>query len=44
MELTVLSLRSRSCKVRGTATVDGNLVAEAKLFCVLVERAQAGPV
>ena len=37
MELTVLSLRQRSCKMAGRATVDGQLVAEAILLSFMVD-------
>ncbi len=37
MELTVLSLRRRSCKMAGRATVDGKLAAEAILLSLMVD-------
>ena len=37
VELEVLALRSRSCRMRGISTVDGQVVAEAKLLSVMVE-------
>jgi beta-hydroxyacyl-ACP dehydratase FabZ len=37
MELTVLSLRQRSCKMAGRATVDGKLAAEAILLSFMVD-------
>jgi len=37
----VLQLRSRACKLRGTAEVDGQLAAEAELLSALVEREPA---
>jgi len=36
-ELEVQRLRSRSCKMRGRATVDGELAAEAVLISMLVD-------
>ncbi|MFQ5742352.1 MAG: 3-hydroxyacyl-ACP dehydratase FabZ [Acidobacteriota bacterium] len=36
-ELEVLNVRSRSCKMQGHATVDGQLVAEATLLSMLVD-------
>lgn len=36
-ELEVLKLRSRACKMRGRATVDGELAAEATLLSMLVD-------
>ena len=36
--MDVLKLRSRTCKMRGVATVDGELVAEAEIMSALVER------
>jgi beta-hydroxyacyl-ACP dehydratase FabZ len=37
-EVEVLKLRSRSARLRGTARVDGALVAEAELFSTMVDR------
>lgn len=37
-ELEVLKLRSRTCKMRGRATVDGTLAAEAEILSALVDR------
>lgn len=37
MELDVSSLRSRSCKMRGVATVDGERAAEAVLLSMMVD-------
>jgi len=34
----MLQLRSRSCRMRGEAQVDGKLAAEAELLCVVVDR------
>ena len=36
--LEVLKLRSRTCKMHGTAQVDGQVVAEADILCALVAR------
>ncbi|MCH7825068.1 MAG: 3-hydroxyacyl-ACP dehydratase FabZ [Acidobacteria bacterium] len=36
-EVEVLRVRRKSCKVQARATVEGELVAEARLFSVLVE-------
>jgi beta-hydroxyacyl-ACP dehydratase FabZ len=41
IELTVLRLKSRYMKLRGEAFVDGQLVAEAEITSVLVERSAA---
>ena len=38
MEIEYLTIKSRVVKIRGKATVDGALCAEAELFSVLVER------
>ena len=38
MELSLLTLRSRYCKMTGRAMVDGVLVAEAELLSMVVER------
>ena len=38
LTMEVLKLRSRTCKMRGTAEVDGELVAEAEIMSALVER------
>jgi beta-hydroxyacyl-ACP dehydratase FabZ len=43
-EVEVLKLRSRSALLRGRATVDGQLAAEAQLLSSLVDRPAAGPV
>jgi 3-hydroxymyristoyl/3-hydroxydecanoyl-(acyl carrier protein) dehydratase len=37
-ELELLQLRGRNCKMRAHAYVDGKLVAEAELSCVVVDR------
>ena len=38
LECEVLHWRPSSVKIKGTATVDGQLVAEAQLFSVLIDR------
>jgi beta-hydroxyacyl-ACP dehydratase FabZ len=38
LTLEVLKLRSRNCKLRGTATVDGRLAAEAVILSAMVDR------
>jgi beta-hydroxyacyl-ACP dehydratase FabZ len=38
LTMEVLNLRSRSCKMRGRAEVDGQLVAEAEIFSAMVDR------
>jgi beta-hydroxyacyl-ACP dehydratase FabZ len=38
LTMEVLKLRSRTCKMRGTAEVDGELAAEAQIMSALVER------
>jgi beta-hydroxyacyl-ACP dehydratase FabZ len=38
LEIEVLQRRSSSVKIRGLATVDGQLVAEAELLSVLIDR------
>jgi beta-hydroxyacyl-ACP dehydratase FabZ len=38
MELTVLQIRSRACRMRGVATVDGQLACEAEILSALVDR------
>ena len=40
IECEVLQRRSNSIKFRGTATVNGELVAEAEMLSVMVERPQ----
>ena len=40
IEMVVISRRSRACKMKGTATVDGVIVAEATAMCVLQDREQ----
>jgi 3-hydroxyacyl-[acyl-carrier-protein] dehydratase len=41
MEVTVLKWRQNFCKIRGIATVNGELTAEATLRCMLVDRDRA---
>jgi len=38
MQCEVLQRRSNTVKVKGTATVDGNVVAEAEMLSIMVER------
>jgi 3-hydroxyacyl-[acyl-carrier-protein] dehydratase len=38
LTMDVLKLRSRTCKMRGTAEVDGEIVAEAEIMSALVPR------
>lgn len=38
LEVSVLSLRGYFCKLRGVATVGGELAAEATLMCKMVDR------
>jgi len=38
LTMEVIKVRSRSCKMRGRAEVDGELVAEAEIMSALVER------
>lgn len=38
MELEVLALRPSVCKMRARATVDGQLVAEAVVMCMIADR------
>ncbi len=40
VEVTVLSWRGDFCKLRGKATVNGELAAEATLMCKMVDREQ----
>lgn len=37
-EVELVQLRSRNCKMRGRAYVEGKLTAEAELSCVVVDR------
>jgi 3-hydroxyacyl-[acyl-carrier-protein] dehydratase len=38
MEVVVLNWRMTFCKLQGTATVNGELAAEATLMCKMVDR------
>ena len=38
IEMTVLQLRSRACRMRGVATVDGKLACEAEILAAMVDR------
>jgi beta-hydroxyacyl-ACP dehydratase FabZ len=38
LTMDVLKLRARTCKMRGVAEVDGELVAEAEIMSALVDR------
>ncbi|HYB74957.1 MAG TPA: 3-hydroxyacyl-ACP dehydratase FabZ [Candidatus Sulfotelmatobacter sp.] len=38
MTCEILQLRSRTCRMRGEAQVDGVLAAEAELLCMVMER------
>lgn len=42
LELTILHLRSRNCRMKGQAFVDGRLVAEAELSSMVVDREETG--
>jgi 3-hydroxyacyl-[acyl-carrier-protein] dehydratase len=42
IEVTVLHWRSRAVKMHGVCTVDGNVVADAKITCQLVPRKNSG--
>ena len=42
IEVTVLHWRSRAVKMHGVCTVDGKVVADAKITCQLVPRAHSG--
>lgn len=37
-EVEVIQLRGRNCRLKGTATVDGHIVAEAEMLARLVDR------
>lgn len=43
LEVSVLSLRGYFCKLRGVATVGGELAAEATLMCKMVDRDPVEP-
>jgi hypothetical protein len=36
--MEVLNLRARTCKMRGRAEVDGQLVSEAEILSAMVDR------
>jgi beta-hydroxyacyl-ACP dehydratase FabZ len=38
LKMDVIKLRQRNCKMRGVATVDGELAAEAEIMSAVVER------
>ena len=38
LNVEVLKLRSKTCKMQGRAEVEGQVTAEAELFCALVDR------
>jgi 3-hydroxyacyl-[acyl-carrier-protein] dehydratase len=38
LRMDVMKLRPRNCKMRGVATVDGELAAEAEIMSAMVER------
>ena len=38
LTMEVLKIRSRTCKMRGVAEVDGQIVAEADILSALVDR------
>jgi len=42
MEMVVIKKKSTVCKMRGQATVDGQVVAEATVMCKLADRAESG--
>jgi UDP-3-O-[3-hydroxymyristoyl] N-acetylglucosamine deacetylase/3-hydroxyacyl-[acyl-carrier-protein] dehydratase len=42
LEVEVLQVRRQVCRMRGEGLVDGKLVAEAELSCVVVDRDPAG--
>jgi 3-hydroxyacyl-[acyl-carrier-protein] dehydratase len=44
IEMTVLSWRATFCKLRGIATVNGEVAAEATLMCKMVDREMAAAV
>lgn len=43
IEMTVISRKARVCKMRGTASVDGQVVAEATAMCVLQDKTASTP-
>jgi 3-hydroxyacyl-[acyl-carrier-protein] dehydratase len=40
MTCEILQLRSRTCRIRGEAQVDGKPAAEAELLCMVMDRTQ----
>ena len=38
LEIEILKLRAKACKLRGTATVEGQLCAEAEMMSAMVDR------
>ena len=38
LEVAVVSWRGNFCKLRGTASVNGDLAAEATLMCKMIDR------
>ena len=38
LTVEILQLRARACRMRGSATVDGQLAAEGELLCALADR------
>jgi 3-hydroxymyristoyl/3-hydroxydecanoyl-(acyl carrier protein) dehydratase len=36
--MAVVQLRSRACRMKGTATVDGQLACEAEIMAAMVDR------
>lgn len=43
LEMEVLALRPTICKMKGVATVDGKMVAEANITCMIADRAPKEP-
>src|ERR1700740_908358 len=41
VEVDILSWKGDRCKIQGKAFVDGNVAAEATLFCLMVDRERA---
>jgi 3-hydroxymyristoyl/3-hydroxydecanoyl-(acyl carrier protein) dehydratase len=37
-EVELIQLRSRTCRMRASAMVDGKLAVEAELSCIVVDR------